>query len=134
TATVNVAEHALTLVAGAFGGSGTADGIATAARFETVRGMAYDGTRYVYFGDAGAVRRLDVTNNEVSTIAGRMIYWTGSVDDIGPAAKFSTVWSVALDGQGGLYIADKGNHTIRMMDLETRAVTTVAGAAGQPGL
>ncbi|MGZ3443323.1 MAG: hypothetical protein ACXVDD_27570, partial [Polyangia bacterium] len=134
TATVSVADHALTLVAGSYGGAGTADGVGTAARFESVRGMAFDGTRYVYLGDAGAVRRLDVTTNEVTTIAGRTIYWSGNVDAVGAAARFGTVWSVALDGQGALYVADANNDTIRKVDLKSRAVTTVAGSAGASGL
>src|SRR6185369_5376785 len=64
TATVSVADHSLALVAGAYGGRGTADGTGAAARFDIVHGMAYDGTRYLYFGDAGAVRRLDATTGE----------------------------------------------------------------------
>jgi sugar lactone lactonase YvrE len=134
TATVSVADHALTFVAGGYGGRGDADGTGTAARFEIVRGMAYDGARYVYLGDAGAVRRLDLTSNAVTTLAGRAIYWNGSVDAIGAAAKFGgAVWSVALDGKGALYVADTNNHTIRKLDLASRAVTTVAGLAGAAG-
>ena len=95
--------------------------------------MAWDGTRYIYIGDAGAVRRLDVTTNEVTTVAGQARWWTGNVDDVGTAAKFGTAWSVALDGQGGLYVSDFSNNTIRKIDLATRRVTTVAGQAGSSG-
>jgi hypothetical protein len=91
-ATVNVYAHALTLVAGNYGGSGDADGIGNAARFFIGRGMAYDGARYLYLADAGCVRRLDVTTNAVTTVAGRSRHWNGSVDDVGPKAKFCLTW------------------------------------------
>jgi sugar lactone lactonase YvrE len=132
-ATVTVADHALTLVAGTYGGIGDGDGIGAAARFSNAQGMAYDGSRYLYLADAGAIRRVDTTTGEVTTIAGQARWWTGNVDGVGPAAKLSIAWSLALDGKGGLYVSDVNNCTIRKVDLATHAVTTVAGAAGSPG-
>lgn len=132
-ATVTVSEHALTFVAGSYGGLGDADGVGTAARFSSAHGLAYDGARFVYIGDAGAVRRLDLTTNQVFTVAGRARWWTGNVDDVGAAAKFGTAYSVALDGKGGLYVSDFTNNTIRRIDLASRKVTTVAGQAGVAG-
>jgi len=133
TATVTVADRALALVAGSFGGNGTADGTGAAARFWIVRGMAYDGARYVYLTDATVVRRLDLQTNEVTTIAGAGLYDAGDADGVGAAARFSFPWGLALDGAGGLYVADENAHTIRKIDLATRTVTTVAGAAGAAG-
>ena len=79
------------------------------------------------------MRRLDITTGAVVTIAGRATYWDGNVDGVGSAAKFGRAWSVALDGQGALYVSDAPNNTLRKIDLATRAVTTVAGQAGNPG-
>jgi sugar lactone lactonase YvrE len=133
TATVDVGDHALTLVAGNFGVGGTADDRGSAARLSGPHHLAYDGTRYIYFGDGGAVRRLDVGTGDVVTLAGRVAYWTGNVDGVGAAAKLAQVYAVALDGNGGLYVTDIDNNTVRKVDLATRAVTTVAGQPGVTG-
>jgi sugar lactone lactonase YvrE len=132
-ATVNVSEHALTFVAGSFGGPGDADGVGSQVRFEGGRGMAYDGSQFLYIADGGAIRRLDVTTNAVTTIAGKALWWNGNVDGVGPAAKFGEAWALALDGNGGLYVSDFTSYTLRLVDLKTHMVTTVAGQAGAQG-
>ena len=132
-ATVTVSEHALTFIAGAYGGLGDADGAGTSARFSSTHGMAYDGANYVYVADAGAIRRLDITTNVVTTVAGRARWWTGNVDDVGAKAKFGIPWGVALDGHGSLYVTDYSQDTIRKIDLATSKVTTIAGTAGVAG-
>jgi sugar lactone lactonase YvrE len=133
TATVTVADFSMTIIGGTYGGPGDVDGARDTVRFETVHGLSYDGTQYVYFGDGAAVRRLDVGTGAVVTLAGRAIYWTGNVDGVGAAAKFGATRGVALDGAGALYVADSNNNTIRKLDLASRTVSTVAGAAGTPG-
>jgi hypothetical protein len=47
---------------------------------------------------------------------------------VGTAAQFYYPCGVALDGAGGLYVADRDNHRIRRIDLATAQVTTVAGS------
>jgi hypothetical protein len=46
----------------------------------------------------------------------------------GPAlsAKFYYIWSIDVDGSGGVYVADKNNHRIRF--VKNNAVSTVAGS------
>jgi hypothetical protein len=41
----------------------------------------------------------------------------GYEGDLGPAtaAKLYTPWSVAADRRGNVYIADEGNHAVRMV-------------------
>lgn len=85
------------------------------------------------------VRRVDAKTGTISTVAG-----TGEVGfagDGGPAtkAKFNQPHSIALDGQGRLFIADILNHRIRVVDLKSGIVETFAGTgekkppvAGQP--
>lgn len=132
TATVTVGDHGLALVAGTFGGRGTADGSGTAARFWLPRGFAFDGAHYLYVGDSGAVRRIDVGSGAVTTLAGHVL-GNGPSDGVGAAAQFGTAWGLALDGAGGLYVSDETDQTIRRIDLATEAVTTVAGASGAAG-
>jgi streptogramin lyase len=73
------------------------------------------------------VRRVDAATGMISTVAGTGKAGYGG--DGGPAvnAMFRQPHSIALDGQGGLYVADIGNHRIRRIDLGTGSIETVAG-------
>jgi hypothetical protein len=59
------------------------------------------------------VWRIDLASGEASVIAGRGRQ--GYSGDGGPAidAEFNSPHSIALDGKGGLYVADIGNHRVR---------------------
>lgn len=61
----------------------------------------------------------------VSTIAG---VTPGSSDGIGNDARFSFTDGITTDG-ANLYVADRGNATIRKIEIATRNVTTLAGKA-----
>lgn len=69
----------------------------------------------------------------VSTVAG--IGTQGFTGDGGLAAvaQISTVNSVAVDGSGNVYFADRDNFVIRKITAKTGIVTTVAGSAGVYG-
>lgn len=86
-----------------------------------------DGNLYVVEMKNHVVRRVDATTNRISTVAGTGR--RGYSGDGGPAteAMFSQPHSIALDEQGGLYIADIGNHRIRRVDLRTGVVDSIAG-------
>jgi len=73
------------------------------------------------------VRRIDAHSGVISTIAGTAV--PGFSGDGGPAlaAQLRQPHSIALDDQGGLYIADIGNHRIRKVDLTTGVIETIAG-------
>jgi sugar lactone lactonase YvrE len=73
------------------------------------------------------VRRVDATTGIITTIAGTG--QPGYGGDGGPAtqAQMSRPHSIALDGKGGLYIADIGNHRIRRVELATGMIDSIAG-------
>jgi sugar lactone lactonase YvrE len=74
------------------------------------------------------VRLLDPAAGKVSTLAGTGK--SGFGGDGGPAraATFSTTMTASLSpDEKRIYIADVGNHRVRMMDLATGKVETVAG-------
>jgi sugar lactone lactonase YvrE len=123
-------------VAGTQGVPGTADGVGTAATFETPSGLALDptgaGTLYVLDSQANTVRKIDLSTGAVTTIAGAA-HVIGSADGTGPNASFNGPTALALDGAGDLFISDSGNDTVRQLSLSTGVVTTVAGMAGQKG-
>ena len=75
---------------------------------------------------------IDLNTTYVSTVAGSAT--TGSTDGIGINARFNNSITLELDQTNtNLYIADKGNNKIRVMNLATTNVSTVAGAGGGSG-
>jgi hypothetical protein len=131
---VVLATGAVTTLAGTAGSIGYADGIGAAARFNGPTGLATDGAGNLYVADTGnnTIRKVVLATGVVTTLAGNATL-PGSADGTGPAARFISPRGVALDGAGNLYVADEGNHTVRVMVLATGAVTTLAGAAGMYG-
>jgi sugar lactone lactonase YvrE len=120
-----------TLFAGSPGGVGAVDGTVAAARFYRPTAVVFDGAN-VYVADTNnnVVRRINLDAGVVSTLAGTFGVW-GASDGQGAAAAFAGPSGLVLDGEGGLLVSDYGNNSIRRIDLQTAAVTTVAG--GQPG-
>ncbi|MBL7037629.1 MAG: hypothetical protein ISR77_03315, partial [Pirellulaceae bacterium] len=71
-----------------------------------------DGNMYFVEMRNHIIRKVDAKTRIISTIAG--IGKPGYGGDGGPATKamFKNPHSIALDGRGGLYVADIGNHRI----------------------
>jgi len=96
-------------------------------------GLAVDGSGNVYVAsvDTDTVIRVAPTG-EVTTVAGTGgVAWSehagaGFSGDGGPAteAALRTIWDVALDAEGNLYIS--GNNRIRKVDT-SGVITTIAG-------
>ena len=57
----------------------------------------------------------------------------GSTDGTGPAAQFSGLNGVAVDGDGMVYVADSSNNTVRKI-TPLGVVTTVVGVPGSGGV
>jgi len=134
---INLATAAVTTIAGSLsGGSGSADGTGSAAKFNfSYSGdIATDGTN-LYVVDSGnnTIRKVVISSGAVTTLAGTAGV-TGSADGVGAAAQFNFNYAghVATDGTN-LYVSDNGNHTIRKIVIATGAVTTVVGSAGVSG-
>jgi hypothetical protein len=138
---VALAGGATTLTAGAsrypygLDGIGPPTSSPPTSRDGAIRQMATDGT-YVYFADRGSwtVRRLDPTNNQVTTVAG-YLNSSGSVDGAGTAARFFGPWGLVY-AQGWLFVGDgddsgDNNCKVRKIDLsQTPAVvSTFSGGA-----
>ncbi|HYI12015.1 MAG TPA: hypothetical protein VEK57_23375 [Thermoanaerobaculia bacterium] len=131
---INPAGSVTTLAgrAGVAGRSGSADGTASAARFNFPSGVATDSSGNVYVGDSrnNTIRKV-TSEGAVTTLAG-LAGTAGSADGTGSAARFSNPIGVATDSSGNVYVADFGNSTIRKI-TPARAVTTLAGLAETPG-
>ena len=109
-----------------FSGDG---GLATAAQMEQVVDTALDGDGNLYIADAfnHRIRKVDADTKIISTFAGNGTRGFGGDGDQATAATLHYPWSVALDGDGNLYIADRENHRIRKVDADTKIISTVAG-------
>ena len=124
--------YTFTTLAGDAGTAGSTDGIGRAARFNNPNGVAVDSAGNVYVADAGnhTIRKVAPTG-VVTTLAG-LAGSLGSADGKGSAARFFQPSGLAVGSAGNLYVADSGNHTIRLVTSAGK-VTTLAGMAGSPG-
>ncbi len=122
----------VTTIAGTPDEAGTADGLGSAARFDSPRGIAVDHDGNVFVSDTynSTIRKITPAG-EVTTLAGvpRVL---GSADGIGQSAWFAYPRSLTVDAAGYLYVSDLGNGTIRKVS-PLGEVTTVAGQATEFG-
>ena len=107
----------------------------------TTGAIAFDGNKTLYYSWTlnygsgtllnNSVWAVDVTTGATTEIAGQNNLYLPSGDG-GPAlqAGLSDVEGFALDGQGNLYLADRGFEDIRKVDLNTGIISTVAGVVG----
>ncbi len=109
-----------------FGGDG---GAATSAILWYPSGIALDSVGNVYFSDTNnsRIRKIAAATGAISTIAG--IGTFGLSGDGGPAAsaQFNSLYGVALDAGGNVYIADLGNDRVRKFNVADGTISTFAG-------
>lgn len=118
-----------------FSGDG---GPATSASLNRPQGVAVDasGNLYVVDTDNHRIRRV-ATNGVITTVAGTGAAGMGG--DGGPAtsARLNLPRAVAVDANGNLFIADRGNNRIRKVQangtISTIAGTGVVGFGGDGG-
>jgi mucin-19 len=130
TLPVRAQSYAFSTLAGV--GCGSADGTNSAARFFYPKGGAMDASGNLYFADSGnhTIRKITPAG-VVSTLAG-LAGSPGSVDGTNSGARFFNPSGVAVDGNGNVYVADTGNHVIRMI-TPAGVTSTLAGKAGNYG-
>jgi sugar lactone lactonase YvrE len=90
--------------------------------------IAADAEGHVYIADTmnHRIRRVDARTGRITTIAGVGLPRFGG--DGGPSVAAGLNEPAALVVQGArLYVADQSNNRIRMVDLRTGVITTVAG-------
>jgi sugar lactone lactonase YvrE len=118
-----------TLAGSSFGSN---DGTGASAQFKSPYGIGADNNGNLYVADNGNQTVRKVTPAGVVTVFAGTTGVTGSTDATGAAAKFNSPAGVAVDGNGDVYVADNGNHTIRKI-TPAGVVSTLAGSAGSTG-
>jgi sugar lactone lactonase YvrE len=113
---------AVTTLAGS-GLPGTADGQAASAQFIMPSGLAVDKVGNIFVTDGDAIRRI--TPEGVVTTVGGFATSVGSEDGLGADAQFNVPAAIAVDSAGKLYVADTGNHSIRIGEFAGAPVITV---------
>ncbi len=111
-------------------GSGGAEGT---TQFDGVYGVAVDGYGNVFVADACNHRiRKVASDGTTTTFAGNGVAgYADSTGGPGGTAQFNYPYSVAIDHDGNLYIADASNHRIRK--ISALGVTTTLAGNGTPG-
>jgi len=133
---IDAVSQVVTTLAGFARSSGSSDGIGSDARFSYPAGVAVNGAgSTVFVADTynHTIRQIDVASRTVTTLAG-LAGQADSLDGSGSEARFNLPTAVACDAAGTVvFVADTYNYTIRRIDVATRAVTTLAGSAGEGG-
>ncbi len=113
------------------GAAGFVDGPAEAARFDSPQGMSLDANgRVLYVADTNnhAIRAVDTTTGDVTTLAGTgAIGWpptAGFVPDVG----LNSPWDVLVDDDL-VYVAMAGHHQIWVIDLGNGVAQPLVGNA-----
>ena len=125
-----------------YAGNGTAGysgdgGAASAAKLNTPKSVAIDGSNNLYFVDNGndVVRKI-TSGGTISTVAGNGLAGYSGDNGAAISARLNNPFGVSVDGSGNLYIADTGNNVIRKVSggtITTIAGTGVAGYTGDGG-
>ncbi len=135
TRRLDLASRQLTTIAGngekGYRGDG---GPALQASFTMPHEIRFDAGRNLFLveRDAHVVRRVDARTGLVSTVAGTGT--PGFSGDGGPATKamLHQPHSIAFDARGRLLICDIMNRRVRVVDMTTGLITTLAGT-GEKG-
>ena len=99
------------------------------ASFSEPIGLAYDAASgMVYIADTGnnVIRSLNLVSGNVSTFAGSGV--SGFLDGPALQAQFSSPSGISLDqSTGNIYIADTYNYRIRLLNVTSGDISTIAG-------
>jgi sugar lactone lactonase YvrE len=114
------------------GGGTNTDGVnATNAALVSPRGIAIDAAGNLFIAETGGhrIRKVDVSSNIISTLAGTGVLGTGNDGGFATNTPLYTPSGVAVDTFGNVYIADPNDARVRRVDTNG-VITTVAGKIG----
>jgi len=105
---------------------GYADGIGTTASFFNPTGVCLDSNGYLYVSDAlnHKIRKIDLSNNMVTTFAGST---QGYANGLGTNAKFNEPNGICIDSNNNIYISENQGHKVRKI-TPSGYVSNLAGS------
>ncbi len=123
---------ALTVVAGQ--GSSLGDGgPAVNSQLDFPNALTFDSAGNLYIASNTRIRKVD-TSGVITTVAGCGCYGFGGDGGLATDASMTTIYGVAVDAAGNIYIADSFNHRVRKVDTSGTINTIVGnGTAGYSG-
>jgi sugar lactone lactonase YvrE len=131
---VNLSTGVITTVAGdGVSGYSGDSGEATLAKLDQPDGVAVDTSGDLYIADTwnNAVRKVVLSSDTISTIAGNGSTGFSGDGGLAVSATLNAPKGVVVDSSGHLYIADTYNNRIREVDLLGGTINTIAGRASQ---
>lgn len=138
---IDNSTHQITTVAGTGApGSGGDGGMATNARLGSPSSIAVDASGNIFIADVlnHKVRKVDGATGMIATYAGTGVPGNSGDGGAATAALMTYPTGVSLDVAGNLYIAEQGNHNVRMVStsgsISHVAGTSVSGYNGDGGL
>ncbi|AMR34376.1 hypothetical protein A0256_24430 [Mucilaginibacter sp. PAMC 26640] len=114
-----------TLAGSTAGTAGSTDATGTAARLNSPRGIAFDGSGNLFVADYtnNTIRKITAAG-VVTTFAGTA-GTSGTTNATGTSARFNGPYDIASDPSGNLYVCDITNNLIRKITT-AGVVTTIA--------
>jgi len=128
---LDIGTQIISTVAGSWGVQNHLDGLGLAANLYTPNAITTDGT-YLYVSEyyGYTIRKIQISNWDVTTLAGRVQEW-GATDGFGAAAMFKNIRAVLHYG-GYVYVGSEGD-ALRRIDPTTGEVVTWSGQPGSEG-
>ncbi len=110
--------------------------------FTNNSGIAVDSSGNIYVADTynNRVRVINASTGLITTFAGNGTGGYSGDNGAATSAELALPMGLAIDAQGNIYIADSSNSIVRMVNLRTGIISTVAGTpktfgdAGDGGL
>ena len=123
---INLSTQAIVTIAGTGTAGYSGDGgPAASATFRSPAGVALDSAGNIYVADTGnsVIRMINASSGVITTVAGTA-ETANYGGDGGPATSAEMNWpmSVAVDGTGNLYIAERGNNVVRKVNVGSASI------------
>ncbi|HEX4007358.1 MAG TPA: FG-GAP-like repeat-containing protein [Acidobacteriaceae bacterium] len=134
---VSASTGIATIAAGtlhSFGDSGDG-GPATAAQLKVPSDVILDAAGNLYISDttSNRVRVVAAATGVIAAYAGSASATALGDGGLAVSAKLTSPAGMAFDSAGNLYIADRNDFRVRMVNASTGIITTVAGGGSSPG-
>ena len=74
----------------------------------------------------GTIRQIDLQAKTISSLAGDL-FSSGFKDGAAMLANINSVYTMALDKAGNIYFSEHYSHRVRLLNMTSKIVSTVAG-------